>query len=135
MDSSERNESCHNYYHQSLEEYWPSQGSNQRPSLLNSCMLPIELWGSAHFQRLLTKSAICTVCPMQNILKKLSDFQRTMLPRNSICCKMEWIYQSIILSRLDWHVLMDTRDALTLYQLNLRPVQIQRTCRQQNSCN
>ena len=29
------------------KEYWPSQGSNQRPPVLKSAMLPTELWGSA----------------------------------------------------------------------------------------
>ena len=29
------------------KEYWPSQGSNQRPHVLKSATLPTELWGLA----------------------------------------------------------------------------------------
>ena len=29
------------------KEYWPCQGSNQRPSVLKSALIPTELWGSA----------------------------------------------------------------------------------------
>ena len=35
--------SCCNDHHQS-SEYWPSQGSNQRPPVLKSATLPTELW-------------------------------------------------------------------------------------------
>ena len=29
------------------KEYWPGRGSNQRPPVLKSCMLPTEPWGLA----------------------------------------------------------------------------------------
>ena len=31
------------------KEYWPSQGSNQRPLVIKSTMLPTWLWGLAPF--------------------------------------------------------------------------------------
>ena len=33
------------------KEYWPSRGSNQRPTVLKSASQPTELWGSAHRPR------------------------------------------------------------------------------------
>ena len=41
----ERNKSCHNDHYQSRERNWPSQGSNQPPPFLRSCMLSTEPHG------------------------------------------------------------------------------------------
>ena len=49
----ERNESCRNDYHQSSERILAKpgigRGSNQRPPVLKSAMLPTELWGLAQW--------------------------------------------------------------------------------------
>ena len=44
----ERNELCRNDCHQSSERIWPCRGSNQRPPVLESPMVPTELWGLTH---------------------------------------------------------------------------------------
>ena len=58
----ERNESCRNDYDiNAWKEYWPSQGSNQRPPVLKSAALPIELWGSAWNVYTCTKEVTITL--------------------------------------------------------------------------
>ena len=39
------------------EEYWLSQGLNQRPPVLKSCTLPTELWDLAQHLRLVKLKA------------------------------------------------------------------------------
>ena len=67
----------------SQKEYWPSRGSNQRPSDLKSCRLPTELWGSTHNPEKnllvellmdLVKSAVLLEVPwLQDVIKGAGD--------------------------------------------------------------